>query len=221
VGHVIESYLDELGALLDTSVHRRGAILRELEDGLWEAVCDNVDRGMSPAQAALAATSSFGSPVIVAREFEGELATARTRRTAVLLLRTGPVVGLLWLATAATSHMGPPAWKGPWVALPAVALALLVGIPAAMLAVAATGRLGLRIPTLRALAPVAAATSGMLAVAIDLTLLGTAAAFLVTAPGAPPWGLLACACAASLGRLALAGRASRRCLADRTASTVA
>jgi hypothetical protein len=228
---VIDHYLDAVATRLTLAgpARARQAILAELHDGLLEAADAHQARGLPPAQAASAATTEFGDPGALAAAFAPELAAAHARRTAMALIRSGPLVGLLWVTALATSHLatlpahpGPP-WQWPhpptglWVVFPLVALAVLVGVPAGLLAVAATGRLGRWLPN--RLAPTAAATIAIAGITIDLTLLGMLTAWTIIAPDRLAWTPVILAVAASLLRLGYGGRATRRCLAVRATLT--
>jgi hypothetical protein len=212
---MIDAYLAELRNRLVGSARWRRGILAELEDGLMESLTANLSLGMEPLEAANRTISEFGTPASVARAFARDLTAARVRRTALTLLRTGPLVGTLWLGAVAANHLLPPTLEGPWAALPLVAMGLAVCAPAAMVTLAATGRRAYRLPGLRAVAPTAAATSAIAAVAVDVIILGMAGAVAITSPRTYAWGLIAAAVGASITRLVLAGRAARRCLAAR------
>jgi hypothetical protein len=226
VDAVIDRYLATVATRLAGPARSRQAILTELHDGLLEAADAHQARGLPPAQAAAEATTEFGDPGALAAAFAPELAAAHARRTAMALIRSGPLVGLLWVTALATSHLatlpGPP-WQWPhpptglWVVFPLVALAVLVGVPAGLLAVAATGRLGRWLPN--RLAPTAAATIAIAGITIDLTLLGMLTAWTIIAPGRLAWTPVILAVAASLLRLGYGGRATRRCLAVRATLT--
>jgi hypothetical protein len=212
----IDAYLGELRRRLVGPARWRRKILAELEDGLLESLAANTRLGMKPEEAARRTISEFGSPELVAGAFAKDLADARVRRTALTLVRTGPLVGVLWLGAIASNHLAHPKLEGPWLALPLVGVGVAVCVPAAMVTLAATGRLGYRLPRLRAMAATAAATSALAAVAVDLVILGMAIAVVITSSQTRAWGLTAVATFASLTRLLLAGRAARWCMAART-----
>jgi hypothetical protein len=230
---VIDHYLVAVATWLTPAgpVRARQAILAELHDGLLEAADAHQARGLTPTQAAHAATAEFGDPCTLATAFAPELAAAQARRTALALIRTGPLVGLLWAAALATSHLATrpahpaPPWQWPhppaglWVAFPLLAIALLVGVAAGLLTVAATGRLGHWLPSRPRLPPTTAATIAIAGIAIDLTLLGMLTAWAIIAPGRLAWTPVIVAAAASLVRLRFGGRATRRCLATRATLT--
>jgi hypothetical protein len=147
------------------------------------------------------------------------------RRAATALLATGPLVGLLCLATAAASHLAirivtPWQWTtlatglGGGVQLVAVAVAVTAFAGTAGIAI--TGRLSRWLPAGPRHAPLAAAVAGFGAVAANGLGLLLLAAALATAPGrlSPlPAAAAAAAAAASIARLLMAKRAAHLCLA--------
>ena len=156
--------------------------------------------------------------------------TSQPGCVAVTLLVSGPLVGLLWIATALASHLSLPfaphwPWTGPspglravlyLVAVAAVAVAAAVTAWAAVLGIAATGRLTRARPRQ---APMAAAIAGFGAVSADGLGLALLAAQLAIAPGKLSPVLAGTAAAASLARMMLARRAAHRCLATRASLT--
>src|SRR5271166_2782070 len=100
-GPAVEGYLAEVATRLPGSIRARTGIVAELRSGLLDATDAHRSAGLPPAEAALAAIR--------------EIAAGQARRVAVTLLVTGPLVGLLWIAAAAASHLGihvAPLW--PW-----------------------------------------------------------------------------------------------------------
>ena len=193
--------------------------MAELEDGLWTATIAHHAYGRSPEEAATAAVAEFGDPGSVAAGFDPELAAATGRRVGLALLITGPLVGSSWLLTAATWK-----WTGqpPPVALGLVAtlvgLVLVVAVPAAVLSVAAAGRLSRWLPAGPQVGATAAAVATSACVAGDLVLLGSLLACTVLTGGVS-WPAALLATGASSTRLSLAGRAARRCLTARATLT--
>ena len=123
--------------------------MAELRSGLLDATDAHRSAGLPPAQATMTAIREFGDPVQVAVGFRAEIAAGLARRVAVTLLVTGPLVGLLWIATAAASHLGIPLappweWAGlsPGLSLSIYLVAGAAGITAwaALFGIAATGR---------------------------------------------------------------------------------
>ncbi len=220
----LERYLAEVTAGLPGPARAQAGIVSELRSGLLDAVDAHRSAGLPPAQAALAAIREFGDPAQVASGFGAEIAASQARRVAVTLLVTGPLVGLLWFATAVTSHLGvrlalPWQWAGASPGFGAViglvAVAVVVTGWSAMLGIATTGRLTRWLPARPRQAPTAAAVAGFGAVGADGLGLALLAAQLATAPGKLSPAPAAAAAAASLARLILARRAARQCLAIR------
>lgn len=172
--------------------------------------------------------TEFGDPLQVGDAFGPELAARSSRRIAFALVTTGPLVGALWAVAAIASHVGvrhAPPWH--WVnappdsvlVFPLVAVAVAVTVWAALVAVAATGRLTRWLPARPRLAPTAAAVAGFSAMAADAISFALLASQLAAAPGTIAPVPIAVAATASLIRLILARRAARRCLTARAALT--
>jgi hypothetical protein len=221
-GAAVEGYLADVTARLPGPRRGRAAIVAELRSGLLDAADAHRSAGLAPAEAALAAVCEFGDPARVAGGFGAEIAAGQARRVAVALLLTGPLVGALWVVTAAVSHLGISLTR-PWpssglnAGLWLVAVAATVTAAGAVLGIATTGRLTRWLPARPRRAPAAAAVAGFGAVGADGLGLLLLAAELALAPGrlAPlPAGAAA---AASLARLLLARRAATSCLALRAA----
>jgi hypothetical protein len=225
---LLEEWLVAVAGRLPGLARTRGAVVAELRDGLHEGLGAHQARGLGPVPAAQAILAEFGDPDQVAHAFAPELAVAYARRVALTLVRTGPLLGALWitavlaspLSTPATADPMAPWWQpwlpGLWAGLPALGLVLLIGVPAAMLAVAATGRLSRWLPADPRLAPTAAAAAALAGMTVDLALLGMLSAQVFIAPRQLAWTPATAAAIASFIRLALAGRATRRCLASRS-----
>jgi hypothetical protein len=220
----IADYLAAVTTQLPGPPSARVAVTDELRDGLMEALETHQARGCPPQEATAAAIAEFGHPDTVAAAFGPELAAVQARRVALGLLATGPLVGLTWIVAVAVNAL--PPWRhqltGPWLALPAVGLALAVAGPTLGLTVAATGRLGRRLGRVvdrATLPPTAAAVATLAAVVADLTLLGIITGHALTSPGSYVWAPVIVAASASLTRVTLAGRAAHRCLATRAALT--
>jgi HAAS domain-containing protein len=217
---VIGGYLTELADQLGRPSAARAAIVAELEDGLWTATIALHASGLPPEEAARAAVAEFGDPRTVAAGFGPEMASATGRRVGLSLLATGPLVGSCWLLLAAATWrwagQEPPAALGLVAAL--VGLVLVVAVPAAVLSVAASGRLSRWLPTGPQVGTTAAAVAAVACVAGDLVLLGGLLASTELAGGVA-WPAALLAAGASSTRLSLAGRAARRCLAARATLT--
>lgn len=228
-GRLLEGWLAAVTSGLPGLARTRRAVVAELRDGLHEGLAAHQARGLAPIAAAEATLAEFGDPGQVTHAFAPELAVAYARWVALTLARTGPALGALWVMALAASPLSKPVmadavapWRwqwlpGPWVGLPLVGLVLLVGVPAAVLAVALSGRLSRWLPTGLRLAPAAAAAAALAGMTVDLTLLGMLSVQALIAPNQLAGAPAVLAAAASLARLALAGRAARHCLASRTA----
>jgi hypothetical protein len=227
-GPAVEGYLAEVTARLPGPARAHAGIVAELRSGLLDATDAHRSAGLPPAQADLAAVNEFGDPARVAAGFGAEIAARQARRVVLTLLVTGPLVGLLWLATAVASHLSIHLaqlwpWTGPSSGLDVGArlVAVAVGITAAagVLGIAATGRLSRWLPARPRRAPTAAAVAGFGAVGADALGLTLLAAQLATVPGRLALVPAAAAAAASLVRIMLARRAARDCLAIRASLT--
>jgi len=217
----VERYLAEVTALLPGPAKAHDGILAELRTGLLDAADSHRSAGLTAAQAAEEAVREFGDPGEVADGFRAEIAADQARRVVIVLLATGPVVGLLWIVTALAGHLPihVPSAEGPGMGLPLVALAVGVTVWAALLGIASTGRLTRWLPAEPRQAPTAAAVAGFGAVGADALGLALLAVELATAPGRLSallaMLLAATAATASVARLLFAGRAVCRCLAMR------
>jgi hypothetical protein len=229
---VIESYLTDVAHRLIGPARARRDILTELGAGLADATDAYCSAGLDPDEAVRAAITEFGRPEQVADGFRAELTAAQARRTALALLRTGPLVGLLWLGAALASRIGAQLttpWN--WASMPIGArfVTHLAGIPfaiaigGALVTVAATGRLTRWLPGSRPARPRwlgagSAASAAIAAVAasgtavIDIALLALLATVAVSTPGRLAALPVAVAAVASLTRLTLTTRAARNCL---------
>ena len=220
----IERYLAEVTARLPGPRKAQSGIVAELRSGLLDATDSYQAAGLPPAEAAQAAIREFGDPGLVAGGFLTEIAASQARRVAMVLLVSGPLVGLLWLAAALSGHLAiriAAFWE--WTTLPAglgagiqlVAVAVAVTALAGVLGIASTGRLSRWLPAAPRRAPLAAAIAGFGAVGADGLGLALLAAELVATQGRLPLLPAAAAAAASAVRLLMARRAAFRCLAMR------
>jgi hypothetical protein len=220
-GWPVERYLAEVTTRLPGSAKSHSGIVAELRSGLLDATDSYRSAGLPPAQAIEAAIAEFGDPAQLADGFRPEVVASHARRVLLILLVTGPLVGLLWVATAAASHLAiriAPFWRS--TALPAglgaglqlVAVAAAITALAAVLGVAASGRLSRFLPAGPRRVPLAAAIAGFGAVGADGLGLLLLAAVLAVAPGRLAPLPAAAAAVASLARLLLARRAACRCL---------
>jgi hypothetical protein len=220
----VEHYLAEVTARLPGSPRTHSDIVAELRSGLLDATDAHCSAGLPPAKAVQAAIDEFGDPSRVADSFRAEIAAGLARRAAVVVLVTGPLVGLLWIVTAVASHIAPHLqWAdlspGLQVGVPLVAIAAGVTACGALFGIAATGRLSRWLPAWPRRAPAAAAVAGFGAVGADALGLALLGVQLATAAGKlSPWPAGAAA-AASIVRMMFARRAAGRCLAIRAGLT--
>lgn len=201
---LVEDYLAAITARLPGPRHNYRAAVSELRDGLHDALSEYRRTGADDVAAARMAVAESGPPAVVAAAYVPILTNRYARRTSQTLLGTGPFIGALWLL-ALSPGSGPAALLHT---VPALAGVLAVGVLAGLVAVAATGPIAPRLPEIPQLPQSAATLICATAIAIDLAVLGLAAAQLATSPGAPHWPLMIAA-AASLGRLAYTQRATR------------
>jgi hypothetical protein len=220
----VESYLAEVSARLPGPARARAGIVAELRSGLLDATDAYSCAGLPDERAALAAIGEFGDPDLVADSFRTEIAARQARRVSVSLAAAGPLVGLLWIAAAFASHLGvqlashglsPVLRTGCYLA----ALIIAAEAWAALLGIAATGRLSRWLPTRPRRAPTAAVVAGCGAAGADIVMLSLLAVLLALVPGQLATIPIALAATASCARLTLATRAARRCLAIRAALT--
>jgi hypothetical protein len=176
---LIDAYRASLGRRLPAET------VDELVDGLHESWHHHCATGLPPAEAARAAVTEFGTVEQVVRAF---VINAPGRRTARLLLATGPLVGVCWGAGLGAAH----AWDWPVPTGAAVGFAAALIAVAGTLLIAATGTGSLRRTRL-------GVVGGLGLVVLDLTMI---AAVLLVAP-AMSWPMYA-AIPASLGRIAFA-----------------
>lgn len=180
---ILKGYLDALRSCLTVGPLERHRILAEMNDGLRCAYEARLDAGTGAAEAAREAVAEFGDPTETARGFATVLAPALARRSGILLIATGPLVGIVWLTitSGAVYHSAP-----------LVLLFLVAAVPAAARAVISRSTAAARI-----------ATGGC--VAADLTLIITMTMHPVTARFLPlavaVSGLRAVCSATAWGRL--------------------
>jgi hypothetical protein len=179
---LIETYLGYLSRRLPADA------IEELSDGLIETYRHHLSLGSDPAVAARSAVADFGDPVTVVAAFTRQ---APGRRAALMMLATGPVVGVCWGATLVAGH----AWTWPVAAGVRYAFGLTLLSVVAALVVAGTSRVSYARTRI-------AVVGGSGLVVLDLAMLATV---LVAAP-AFIWPMAA-AILASLARVVLTLRA--------------
>jgi hypothetical protein len=217
---LIRAYLSELDtalAVVPGSARARAAIVTEIGDGLADALTDQLDRGCPPTEAEQRVIDEFGDAALVAAQFVPVLTAEQVHRSALILLRTGPLVGALWLATTLLAvPLGLPIVSPVTVtAAIMVAVALVTAVPCSVFALTVTGH-GIRwwrVSSRRAAAAALIAAGEV--VVSDLVLLialGTQAPALLSEPSRTGLGvvLAGLAALASLIRLTLTARNTMR-----------
>lgn len=217
VAAVVDSYMATLDAYLTAGGAARRAILEELHDGLLESVQDHLDGGRTPAEAARAAVAEFGEPLEVALAFAPEVAALHARRIAFMLLRSGPLIGLLWAVALLKSPAADPLLRrheliGAWQVFPLIGIIIVTIVTLALSTVALTGRFSRHLDDRSAIAPTLAASAGIAVVAGDLMMLSAVAVQMILDSTSLALVPVIVASTASLTRLMLSGRASGRVL---------
>lgn len=203
---IVAAYVADLEARIPGWRRARRSALAELADGLHDATTVYCSRGMDPEGAAARAVHDCGPPSVVAAEFVAVLTDGQARRTALTLLLTGPLVGVLWLVTLEPGQAPDATLRR----MPALGVLVAVAAAAGVLALLATGP-GIRGLPIECPAPCrAAATACAAAAAADVIVLATATLSALEQPSATRWmpGLIAGS--ASLVRFTLTQRVARR-----------
>jgi hypothetical protein len=189
-GHLlIDRHLRELGRRLPASA------LDELSDGLTETYEHRLRDGLVPDRAAAAAVSEFGTVEEITAAFT---LLAPGRRTARVLLTTGPVVGGAWAACLIALR----AWTWPVSVFLALCFGALLLITVVMLASVVTSKSNYRRTRLTAV-------SGTATILLDASLL----LVIATVPPDLVWPA-AIAIPASLARITYTSLALPRILAS-------
>lgn len=104
----VEQVLAELRRGLRGPGGRRRDLLAEIEDGLHDAVESGCARGLSVDRARRHAVREFGDVGAVRRDVQVELLAALSRRTALLLAASPPVLDTAWSALTRSLTTGHP-----------------------------------------------------------------------------------------------------------------
>jgi hypothetical protein len=208
-GEVIQNYLSDLAVRLPGPARTRMAILAEINDGLADAVEAHTAQGLTPSEAAEAAVTDFGDPIAIGAEFAPVIAAGQAHRYGIGFLVTGPIVGGLWLTTAALIHT-PHLSLTVVIAAVVLAVVLAAAVPCAVFAVAATGRASRWLVTRPTTALRAVTITAIGAIVGDASLLLLLATQAATLPGSLATLPAALASAASLTRLTLASHSTRQ-----------
>ncbi len=216
---LLRDWLADVAAGLVGPRRWQGEVVAELRDGLLDALEHHRRGSVVPGAAARAVLDEFGDPRTVAAGFVDEAAAGLASRVGGGVLASGPAAAAAWLVAfaAADVPLRHGQLTGVWWAMPVVGLLLALVVPAAVLAAALGRRWS---PDSRATsgratrwAQVAAAGCGTADI-LMLTLLG---AWVLTGTPSSPAPAAVVAVVFSLGRGALAVRATRACAAVRAA----
>jgi hypothetical protein len=202
----VTSYLAAINAGIPWWLRRRGAALRELADGLDDAISDLHGRGLSIDEAANRAVTESGPPSVVADAFTATLSAAHARHTALALMASGPLIGGFWLATLVPGQP-PPTLLAQ---IPPLGPVIIAAIVVSALTLLVTGPARLRPAWIRQPPHRLAALACACAVIGDILVLGTATVTAATAPTAVTGWLLGFAIALSSARIAVTQRVVRR-----------
>lgn len=203
----VEDYLAALTAALHGPARAKAAMMREVRDGLVDAVEAQTRFGVPRAQASLRAVRDFGPADVIAPSFQRELTIAQTRRTARVAAVTVPVLVVCQLLVHVAS--GDPDWRLGALAAHLAAVATASGL-LAVTALVATGPLTRLLPTPHRLPSAVAWTASAAAVGMALA----AVALGVTSALSTDWPLTAFAgvlAIAAHGVVAASARDCREC----------
>ncbi|WP_367128674.1 permease prefix domain 1-containing protein [Saccharothrix sp. HUAS TT1] len=202
----VEDYLAALTTSLHGPARAKAAMLREVRDGLADAVEAQTRFGVPHDRAARRAVLDFGATDEVAPSFQRELTIAQTRRTA----RVAAVVVPLLAVCHALVHVATrDDWRLGALAAHLAALATASGL-LSVTALAATGTLTRLLPTPHRLPSAVAWTASAAAVGMALA----AVALGVTSALSTDWPLTALAGVLAIvahAVVAASARACRRC----------
>ncbi|MGW4111115.1 permease prefix domain 1-containing protein [Actinosynnema sp. NPDC004786] len=203
----VEDCVAALAASLHGPARAKAAMMREVRDGLHDAVEAQTRFGVPRGQAARRAVLDFGSADEVAPSFQRELTIAQTRRTARVAAVAVPVLVVCHVLVHAAAR--DPDWRLGALAAHLGAVATAAGL-LAVAALTATGRLTRLVPTPHRLPAVVAWTASAAAVGMALA----AIALGVTSALSAEWPLTALAAVLAIaahGVVAASARACREC----------
>ena len=203
---LVTDYLLDIEARIPRWPLARRSALDELADGLLDAVTHYRSRGLDPDDAAARAVHDCGPASTVAAEFVQVLATGQARRTALTLLLSGPLIGLLWLMTLVPDQ-SPDALL---LRIPVLGPLAVTAGATCLLTLLATGPAIRWLPKACPCPRRATATACAAASVADVVVLATAIFISFGQPSSTRWmpGLIAVS--ASLLRLTLTQRVARR-----------
>ncbi|MFD0206783.1 MULTISPECIES: permease prefix domain 1-containing protein [Saccharothrix] len=204
----VEDYLATLTTSLHGPARAKAAMMREVRDGLVDAVEAQTRFGVPRAQAARRAVLDFGAADEIAPSFQRELTIAQTRRTARVAAVTVPVLVVCQLLVHVVAR--DPDWRLGALAVHLAAVATASGL-LAVTALVVTGPLTRLLPTPHRLPSAVAWTASAAAVGMALA----AVALGVTSALSTDWPLTAFAgvlAIAAHGVVAASARECRRCV---------
>jgi uncharacterized membrane protein len=85
----VERYLAELGSRLNVGTHGRARILTEVADHLDDAIAHRVQSGQRRNQAETETLNAFGSPRLIARQFNAAAGSRAMRRAPIVAIAAG------------------------------------------------------------------------------------------------------------------------------------
>lgn len=208
-GDPVAEYVAALSAALHGPVRAKSRMIQEIRDGLTDTVEAYLRDGVPHDRAARLAVREFGTPEQLAPSCQRELTIAQTRRTALSVTLSVPLLIACWHLIW-TSGQG---WQLQQTAqLVAVQLAAVAAVATLLTAaaLAATGALARKLRTPERL-PLAVAWAGTTA---GVAMVVATLALAVLSPLATNWPLVTLAAmvtALSHGMVASSARACRRC----------
>jgi hypothetical protein len=203
---IVGRYLAVLDSRISASRRAREQIVAEIADGLACAVAHEMERGVPADVAAQAAVAEYGDPAALAAAFARQLVPVAAHRIGIGLVSTGPLVGAAWVAAYASTGRDWPAQISAILSrAPAYPLVLFITVPAALVAITATGRAARRLAIPTSVTTGAAMTATLGCILGDLSLLG-----LALGRTSASIGLTMLAMGASLVRLTATGVAGHR-----------
>jgi hypothetical protein len=227
-GRLLEGWLVAVAARLPSLARTRGAVVAELRDGLHEGLGAHQARWPGPRPGHSGHLGRVrrprpGRPCLGPRAGRRPRPLGRPHPGPHRSTARGSLdYGIAGQPTVHAPHgcpLAPGGGRGclaPRPTSPVLGLVLLIGVPTAARSGATTGHLSGGLPAGPRLAPTAAAAAALAGMTVGLALLGMLSAQAFISPRQLAWAPATAAAIASLTRLALAGRATRRCLASRS-----
>ncbi|WP_405675299.1 permease prefix domain 1-containing protein [Streptomyces sp. NBC_01511] len=205
----VADYVATLSAALHGPVRAKSRMLQEIRDGLTDTVEAHTRDGVPHDRAARLAVREFGTPDELVPSCQRELTLAQTRRTALSVILTVPLLITCWYLIWTTGQSWQIQHTAQLVAVPLAAVAAVAALLAAV-AFAATGAPARRLRTPERL-PLAVAWAGTTA---GVAMVVATLALAVLSPPATNWPLVTLAAmvtALSHGMVSASARACRRC----------